>query len=68
MIAVGADANNLEQVLIELGDNLESEAQRRIDLYVRMLEPVMLLIVAALILFVVSALLLPIFQSSGVLT
>ncbi len=67
MIAVGAEANNLEQVLIEIADTLESEAQRRLDLYVRLLEPVMLLIIAVLILFVVMALLLPIFQSSGML-
>jgi general secretion pathway protein F/type IV pilus assembly protein PilC len=65
MIAVGADANNLENVLIEIADNLESEAQRQLDLYVRMLEPVMLLVIAVLILFVVVGLLLPIFQSAG---
>lgn len=67
MIAVGADSNNLEEVLIEIGDNLERDAQLRLDLFVRLLEPVMLFLIAGLILFVVAALLLPIFQSSGVL-
>lgn len=67
MIAVGADANNLENVLIEIGENLEREAHQRLELYVRLLEPLMLLIIAGLILFVVAGLLLPIFQSAGVL-
>jgi general secretion pathway protein F/type IV pilus assembly protein PilC len=68
MIAVGEEANNLEQVLVDVADNLERNARRQIELFVRLLEPVMLLIIAGLILFVVVALLLPIFQSSGVLT
>jgi len=67
MIAVGADANNLEQVLIDIADSLERDVQRRLDLYVRLLEPVMLLVIAALILFVVVGLLLPILKSSAVL-
>lgn len=67
MIAVGADSNNLEEVLIEISDNLERDAQMRLELFVRLLEPVMLFLIAGLILFVVAALLLPVFQSSGVL-
>jgi len=67
MIAIGADSNNLENVLVEIGDNLEREAHQRLELYVRLLEPLMLLIIAGLILFVVAGLLLPIFQSAGVL-
>ncbi len=68
MIAVGEEANNLEQVLVDIADNLERHAQRNIELLVRLLEPVMLLVIAGMILFVVVGLLLPIFQSSGVLT
>ncbi len=68
MIAVGEESNNLEQVLIDIADNLEQHAKRQVELFVRLLEPVMLLIIAGLILFVVVGLLLPIFQSSGVLT
>ncbi len=67
MIAVGADANNLEQVLIDIADGLERDTQRRLDLYVRLLEPAMLLVIAALILFVVVGLLLPILKSSSIL-
>ena len=68
MIAVGEEANNLEEVLIDVADSLERQARRQIELFVRLLEPAMLLIIAGLILFVVVGLLLPIFHSSGVLT
>ena len=66
MVGVGEEANNLENVLIDIADNLERRAQRDLDLAVRMLEPLMLLVMAGLVLFVVIALLLPILQSSGV--
>jgi len=66
MIAVGEEANNLEQVLIDVADALERQTNRTLDLFVRMLEPVMLTVLAGMVLFVVVALLLPILQSSSV--
>jgi general secretion pathway protein F len=66
MIAVGEEANNLEQVLIDVADTLERQTNRTLDLFVRMLEPVMLTVMAGIVLFVVIALLLPILQSSTV--
>ena len=63
---MGEEANNLENVLIDIADNLNRRAQRDLDLAVRILEPLMLLVMAGLVLFVVIALLLPILQSSGV--
>lgn len=67
MISVGEEANNLEQVLIDIADNMERLTNRRLEMFVRMLEPVMLTLMAGIILFVVIALLLPILQSSGIL-
>ena len=67
MIAVGEEANNLEQVLIDISENMERTTYRQLDLFVRLLEPVMLLAMAGVILFVVAGLLLPILQSSGAL-
>ena len=67
MIAVGEEANNLENVLLGIADNMEVRTYRQLELFVRLLEPVMLLVMAALILFVMIALLLPMFQSSGAL-
>ncbi|MBW3539073.1 MAG: type II secretion system F family protein [Planctomycetes bacterium] len=66
MIAVGEEANNLEQVLIDIADNMERHTDRKLELFVRLLEPIMLMLMAGVILFVVVALLLPILQSSGV--
>lgn len=66
MISVGEEANNLEEVLVDIADNLERRTNRELDMAVRMLEPLMLLVMAAIVLFVVIALLLPILQSSGI--
>jgi len=65
MIAVGEESNNLEQVLINISENLERRTYRQLELGVRFLEPVMLMVIAGVILFVVAALLLPVFQSAG---
>ncbi len=65
MIAVGEEANNLENVLIGIADNLEKYTSRRIDAVVRMLEPVLLLVMASVVTFVLSALLLPVLNMSS---
>jgi general secretion pathway protein F len=65
MISVGEEANNLEQVLVDIADNLERRTNRELDLSVRLLEPLMLVFMAGVVLFVVVALLLPILQSSS---
>lgn len=65
MIAVGEESNNLEQVLINISENLEVRTYRQLELGVRFLEPLMLMVIAAVVLFVVAALLLPVFQSAG---
>ena len=61
MIAVGEESNNLEQVLINISENLERRTYRQLELGVRFLEPLMLMVIAGVILFVVAALLLPVF-------
>jgi general secretion pathway protein F/type IV pilus assembly protein PilC len=67
MIAVAEEANNLEKVLINIADGMERRTYRQMDLFVRLLEPLMLLIMAALILFVMIGLLLPVLRSSSIL-
>ena len=68
LIRVGETTNRLDEILMKAGENLERQANRRLDLYVRMLEPCLLLIMAVLILFLLLALLLPVLQSAGSLT
>ena len=67
MIAVGEQSANLEEVLINIAESMERRTQRQLDLLVRMVEPVLLTILATMILFLVIALLSPILQSSGLL-
>ncbi|QDV81326.1 type II secretion system F family protein [Planctomycetes bacterium TBK1r] len=64
MISVGEESNSLEKVLPEIADSLEKRTFRRLDLFVRLLEPMMLLVMAFLVLAVVLALLVPVLKSS----
>ncbi len=67
MIAVAEESNTLDQVLVQIAENLEKSTARRLDLFVRLLEPIMLLILAGFVLFIVFALLLPIIKMSSTL-
>ncbi|QDV58769.1 type II secretion system F family protein [Rosistilla oblonga] len=67
MIRVAEESNTLDNVLIQIADGLEKRTFRRLDLFVRLLEPVMLLVLAGVVLFVVMALLLPVIKSSSAL-
>jgi general secretion pathway protein F/type IV pilus assembly protein PilC len=65
MISVGEEANNLEQVLVGIAEKMERQTNRQLDLVVRLLEPIMLVVMAVIILFLLVALMLPIFNSSS---
>ncbi len=65
MVAVGEESNNLERVLIDIADSLERQTARQLELFVRLLEPVMLLVMAGITLLVVAGLLLPVFKMSS---
>lgn len=65
MIAVAEESNTLDKVLVEIADGLEKRTSRRLDLVVRLLEPLMLLVLAGAVLFVVIALLLPVIKMSS---
>lgn len=65
MISVAEESNNLENVLVKVADGIERQLSRQLDLMVRLLEPLMLLVMAGVILFVLVALLLPVFEMSA---
>jgi type II secretory pathway component PulF len=67
MIAVAEESNTLDVVLIDIADSLELRTSRRLTLAVRLLEPIMLLVMAAAVLVVVIALLLPVIKMSSAL-
>jgi general secretion pathway protein F len=65
MISVAEESNSLEKVMLQISDSLERTTFRRMDILVRMLEPVMLLVMAAVVFFIVLALMVPLLNSSG---
>jgi general secretion pathway protein F/type IV pilus assembly protein PilC len=65
-VAVGEESNQLEKILLDIAEALEKRTSRQLELFVRLLEPLMLLVMAAVTLVVVAALLLPIFKMSSV--
>jgi type II secretory pathway component PulF len=65
MIAVAEQSNNLETVLPHIADSLERDTWRKLDLFVRLLEPLMLLLLAGVVLVVVIALLVPVLRMSS---
>jgi len=66
MISVGEESNQLEKVLLDTADALDRRTSRQLELMIRLLEPVMLLVMAVIILLVVLGLLLPVFKMSKV--
>jgi general secretion pathway protein F/type IV pilus assembly protein PilC len=65
MIAVAEESNNLDNVLVNIADGIDRQTSVQLDLMVRLLEPLTLLVMAGAILFVLVALLLPVFQMSS---
>jgi general secretion pathway protein F/type IV pilus assembly protein PilC len=65
MVAVGEESNQLEKVLIDIANGLEKRTSRQLELFVRLLEPAMLLVMAGVTLLVVAGLLLPVFKMSS---
>ena len=65
MVAVGEESNSLETVLIDIANGLEKRTSRQLELFVRLLEPIMLLVLAGFTLIVVAGLLLPVFKMSS---
>ncbi|WP_029246625.1 type II secretion system F family protein [Schlesneria paludicola] len=68
MIAIAEESNNLEKVLINIADGIDRKIGRQLNIMVRLLEPSMLLILGAVVLFVLTALLLPVFEMSSTMS
>ncbi|MDO5554540.1 MAG: type II secretion system F family protein [Planctomycetia bacterium] len=62
MISIAEESNTLESVLVNAADSLEQQLSRKLDVMVRFLEPLMLLIMATAVFYIMIALLLPVFQ------
>lgn len=62
MVAVGEESGHLEESLLEVASFYEKEAERSIKLITSLMEPVIVMIIGALVGFIVFAMLLPIFS------
>lgn len=65
MVSVAEQANRLDTILTKLADNLEEKAHRTIDVLMKLLEPILMLVMALFVGFLVMALLLPIFEGTS---
>lgn len=65
MMAVAEESNTLDAVLVQIAETNEGRTARQVDLAVRLLEPILLLIMAAIVLCIALALLLPILTMAG---
>ncbi len=67
MITIAEEANSLEKVLIDVADGLDKRTARNLELMVKLLEPVMLLAMAAVVGTIAVGLLMPVFKLSTTL-
>jgi general secretion pathway protein F/type IV pilus assembly protein PilC len=65
MVSIAEESNTLDHVLVQIADGLEKRTFRQLDLFVKLLEPVMLLGLAAVVMFVVLALMVPVLNSAN---
>jgi general secretion pathway protein F/type IV pilus assembly protein PilC len=62
MISVAEEANTLDVVLVRIADRIDQRIERQLDMMVRMVEPVMLLVIGGMVLFIIVGVLLPVFD------
>ncbi len=65
MISVAEESNTLDTVLVEISVSLEKRNWRALDLAVKFIEPIMLILLGLVVLFLVMALLLPVFNMAN---
>jgi general secretion pathway protein F/type IV pilus assembly protein PilC len=65
MISIAEESNKLDKVLLQIADTVERRTNRQVDQAVRLVEPVILCVVAAGIGFLALGLLLPIFTMAS---
>ena len=67
MLAVAEESNKLDKVLLQIADTVERRTNRQVDQAVRLIEPLILCVVAAAIGFLAMGLLLPVFTMASAL-
>jgi len=65
MIAVGEQANNLPDVLVTIAETIEKRVDRMLAVLLRLMEPLLLLVLAGVVVFIFVALFLPMLRMSA---
>ncbi|MFC1758499.1 type II secretion system F family protein [Planctomycetota bacterium] len=65
MIRIAEESNNLDKVLVNAANSLDTKIERQLTMMVRLIEPLMLVVIGVAVLFVLVALLLPVFEMSA---
>jgi type II secretory pathway component PulF len=60
MIRVAEESNTLDQVLVKISDRMDQKIERRLETMVRLIEPIMLLTIGGVVMFIIVGVLLPI--------
>lgn len=66
MIRVGEESGNLDGVLVHIADSYDTQVDRSVKVFVSLFEPLMLVFMAALVGFIVIAMLMPVFTLSTI--
>jgi type II secretory pathway component PulF len=67
MIRVAEESNSLESVLIKVANRMDEKTERKLDSLVRLVEPLMLLAIGGVVLFIIMGVLLPVFDMNTAL-
>ena len=64
MITVGEETGNLDRVLVDIAESYDRQVDRAVATLVTLMEPVLLLVMAGIVGFIVVSILLPVFTMS----
>lgn len=62
MIRIAEESNTLDDVLVKISDRIDQKIERKLEILVRMIEPLMLILIGGMVMFVIVGVLLPVFD------
>jgi len=67
IIAIGEESGQLEKSFLRIADDYEAETQRLLKAFIRLVEPIIILVLGLIVGFIVLSMLLPIFRINQIL-
>lgn len=62
MIRIAEESNTLDDVLVKIADRIDGRIERKLEVLVRLIEPMMLVFIGGMVMFVIVGVLLPVFD------